>query len=205
MNSLTKNLLNLVIILLAAAIIGGVAYWYWWGQTKLPVLDRAADFTMTNVKTGQPESFHETAGARVKLVEFIYMNCPDICPATTLNMAKIQNELKTKKLFGKDVEFAAITFDPARDTPDVIKKYADGMKLDWNGWAFYRGTEDQTKEVLKSYKLIAEKQDDGTYMHQIRSLYLIDRHNNIRKIYRMGQDMNDQEILQDIVRLTKEK
>ncbi len=32
-------------------------------------------------------------------------NCPDICPPTTYLMTQVQNQLKDKGTFGKDVEF----------------------------------------------------------------------------------------------------
>lgn len=204
MKAVSQKAVNIFIALLIAAVIGGIVYWFWWGATRLDVIDRAADWTLDNVHTGQQESFYQTAGNRVKLVEFIYINCPDICPATTLNMTQIQEDLKKKKLFGNDVVFVGVTFDPTRDTPEVINDYAKRMKVDWSGWYFFRGSEAEIKKVLKNYKIFAEKTPDGFYIHPTRSLFLIDRKNNVRKIYNMGDKMNNGEILKDIVRLTKE-
>lgn len=200
--TLGKKAVNLLIVILALAVIGGLAYWIWWGSTRLPVVERAPNWTLQNVD-GQRESL-QSLGQKVKLVEFVFLNCPDICPATTVNMVSLQEELKKKKLFGKDVRFVAISFDPERDTPEAMKKYAEAMKVDWSGWSFFTGTEDEIQKVLKDYKIFAEKQPDGSYVHPVRSLFLIDRNNNIRKIYSMGPKMNNEEILRDIVRLAKE-
>jgi protein SCO1/2 len=204
MKAASQKAVNVLIALLIAAVIGGIAYWFWWGATKLDIMDRAANWTLDNVHSGQRESFYQAAGDRVKLVEFIYINCPDICPATTLNMTKIQEELKRKNLFGSDVVFVGVTFDPTRDTPEVINDYAKRMKVDWSGWQFYRGSESEIQNVLTDYKIFAEKTPDGFYIHPTRSLFLVDRENNIRKIYNMGETMDNAEILKDIVGLTKE-
>lgn len=195
---------NLVIVLLFILVVGGIGYWFWLGSSKLPNLYRAENFTLTNVTTNKQGSLQEL-GNRVKLVEFLYVNCPDICPATTYNMAIIQDDLKKKNLFGKDVVFAGITFDPVRDTPEILRDYAAQMKADPSGWFFYRGTEQEAMKTAEDYKVLVEKQADGTFVHSTRALLLVDRNNNVRKIYKMGADMNNQEIYQDIVTLTKEK
>lgn len=193
----------MLIVVLALAVIGGLAYWIWWGSTRLPVIERAPNWTLANIESGQQESL-QSLGNKVKLVEFIFLNCPDICPTTTVNMVAMQEELNKRKLFGSDVVFVGITFDPGRDTPEAIKKYADTMQVDWKGWKFYRGTEAETQKVLADYKIFAEKQPDGSYVHPVRSLFLIDRNNNIRKIYSMGEKMDKEEVLKDIRQLAKE-
>lgn len=195
---------NLLIVVLFVAVVGGLGYWFWLGSSKLPNLYRAENFTLTNVTTDKPESLQDL-GSRVKLIEFIYVNCPDICPATSYNMAIIQEDLKKKNLFGKDVVFAGITFDPARDTPEVLRDYSARMKADPAGWFFYRGTEQEAQKVAEDYKVFVEKQADGMFVHTTRALLLVDRNNNVRKIYKMGADMNNQEIYQDIITLTKER
>ncbi|MFC4770022.1 SCO family protein [Effusibacillus consociatus] len=197
-----KYAVNSFIIILIIAFIGGLSYWIWWGKTRLPVIDRAPNWTLENVNGGYESS--QALGNKVKLVEFIFVNCPDVCPTTTHNMVSLQEKLKQKNLFGSDVQFVAISFDPVRDTREVLKNYGNNLKVDWNGWTMYRGTEEETQKVLKDFKIFAEKQPDGSYVHPTKALFLIDRNNNIRKIYTMGENMNNQEILKDIVQLAKE-
>ncbi|MFC4767012.1 SCO family protein [Effusibacillus consociatus] len=105
--------------------VAGISYWLWWGTSRLPVVDRAPNWTLQNIN-GQREVFQDL-GSRVKLIEFIFLNCPDICPTTTINMVKMQEELKRKQLFGTHVAFVGITFDPERDNPELIKKYANNL------------------------------------------------------------------------------
>lgn len=189
--------------ILALALIGGIGYQFWWGYTRLPFIDRAPDWTLTNAVTGQAETF-STLGPNVKLVEFIYLNCPDICPATTINMVQIQNELKKQNVFGSQVKFVSITFDPERDTPAALKNYASKLKMDLTGWNMYRGSVADTQKVLKDFNIFAEKQSDGFFIHPTNSLFLVDKNNNVRKIYTMGQDMQNDQIIKDIIQLTKD-
>jgi protein SCO1/2 len=195
-------LLNGLIAVLVIALVAGIAYWFWSGYTKLPILNRAPEFTLQNLE-GQPVSLTDYNG-KVRLVEFIFTNCPDICPVTTAKMVNIQNELKEKGLFGEKVQFVSVTFDPERDTPEVLQKHADAMGIDQSGWVLLRGTEEETHKVVNDFGAFVEEQPDGTFVHATRSLYLVDGKNNIRRVYYMGDEMPTEEVLEDIVKLAKE-
>ncbi len=63
-------------------------------------------------------------------VTAVYTNCPDVCPMT------MQQTLKVREALGADaarVQFVALTFDPARDTPSALRSYASTWNLgdDW--------------------------------------------------------------------------
>lgn len=195
-----KHWFKIVTVLILVVIVGAVLYSSRPKGSALPVIKQAPAFTLQNVDGGQTK-LADSSGT-VRLMEFIYTSCPDICPATTYNMVKLQNELKQQKLYGNKVTFIAVTFDPIRDTPEVLKAYADRLGIDRSGWQLLRGQEEETKKVANDYGVIVEKLKDGTFMHSNRSLVLIDASNNVRKIYTMGDEMNNDEILQDIVKLT---
>ena len=195
-------LLNATIAVLLVAVVGGIIYWLWWGQSRLLVVGRAPDFTLESLE-GTPVQFSEYSG-KVRVVEFMFTNCPDICPITTANLVEIQKELKEKEVFGNKVNFFAITFDPARDTPEVLREYASTLKLDQNGWVILRGGEEETRKIVESYGGFVEKQPDGSFAHSIRSLVLVDQNNNIRKVYQMGQEMPTDEVRKDILSLVNE-
>jgi protein SCO1/2 len=189
------------LILLLIATFG---YWYY-KKTQaeaLPMLYKAPNFTLQNT-AGQDVNFYDLGG-KVRLVEFFYANCPDICPVTTQNMSTIQNQLKEKKRFGSDVQFVSITFDPERDTPEVLNAYAKRLKVDPSGWHILTGTPENTQKTATDFGAFVEKQADGTFVHSITSLFLVDRDNNIRKVYPMGDQMPTDEILADILQVAKE-
>lgn len=60
----------------------------------------------------------------------VYTHCPDVCIATMANLTRIRAAL------GADtsrVHFVAVSFDPARDTPAVLRRYAATWRVggDW--------------------------------------------------------------------------
>jgi protein SCO1/2 len=106
-------------------------------------------FTLLD-QTGKKRSLAEFKG-KVVLIYFGYMFCPDICPTDLSNLAGLLKRL------GKDsdqVQTIFITLDPARDTPELIGKYAQHFDKRILG---LRGTEQQTKQVATQYKTFYEK------------------------------------------------
>jgi protein SCO1/2 len=59
---------------------------------------------------------------------FLYTNCPDICPLITQNLIKIQKDLG----YPANVQFLGVSFDPKRDTPEVLHRYKEVFKVDDN-------------------------------------------------------------------------
>ena len=68
------------------------------------------------------------------VIGFIYTHCPDICPMTTHNISLVKQELDKQGV--KDVTYADISFDPDRDTPSVLKEYADVRGINTNQFHF---------------------------------------------------------------------
>lgn len=187
-----------ILVLLIVALL---SYQFWWGATRLPFVKHIEDFTLENVD-GKPLSFSQLDG-KVRLVSFIYTKCPDVCPATSNVMATIQQDLKNKGIFGTEVSFVSITFDPKTDTPQVLDHYANAFHADRNGWFFLRGNEDTIGQITKQFGVGVERLPDGSYIHTMRT-FLVDKEKNVRKMYGMGAGMDINEIVSDIERLTKE-
>ena len=59
---------------------------------------------------------------------FVYTNCPDICPLITQNLIKIQKDLG----YPSNVQFLGVSFDPLRDTPEILHRYKEVFKVDEN-------------------------------------------------------------------------
>jgi len=185
---------------LVLAVVGGIAYNIWWGTNKLPVVGRVPDVTLTRVD-GQPLSLRDLEG-KVKLVSFIYLRCPDVCPPTTAKMAKLQNELKREGVFGRDVVFVTITVDPERDTPEALKEYAGKFGADLSGWYFLRGSSEDTKRMTDGFGFVTQKQGD-LVIHSNRT-YLVDGDHNIRQVYGMADNFDEEAAKQDILALIED-
>jgi protein SCO1/2 len=96
-------------------------------------------FTNVEVTTheGKTVRFYDDLikGKRV-VINFVYLSCTDICPLSTSRMAQIRQRLGDE--VGRDVFIYTITMDPERDTPEVMKTYADAFGAG-NGWLFVTG------------------------------------------------------------------
>lgn len=171
-------------------------------QSGLPIVKAVPDFELQDWN-GENVSASVNRG-KIVLMEFMFTSCPDICPLTTFKMVKLQEQLKLKALFGDKVQFVAVTFDPEQDTPDVMRKYAERMKLDMAGWHVLRGDEQSTKEIAAKYGIMVQNMGDGQFTHSVTSLNLIDSQQRIRKVYEMGDGMNNEEIMNDIEALLAE-
>jgi protein SCO1/2 len=185
------------IAVLLAAILGMVAYTLWWRANALPVLGTASDFTLESAHGGEV-SFHESDG-KVRVVEFMYTSCPDVCAPTTMAMAKMQEAIKAKGLSDR-VQFISITLDPEVDTPEVLQAYSQRVGAELDNWVFLRGEEAKLQEIVRSYSFYFQKQDNGLVAHTSR-FFLVDQDRKIRALYEMGLEADDAQVVKDIERL----
>jgi protein SCO1/2 len=183
--------------LLGIAIVAVVGYQYW-EKSRIPVLKTMSDFTLDNID-GSRFQLSQSNG-KVRLVSFIFTHCPDVCPSTTRYMADLQEQLKAKGLFGEKAAFITVSFDPERDTPEVLRKYANTFNADPSGWYFLRGDEEAVQKVTKDFGVAVIKQPDGSYMHTAR-IFLLDQDGNLRRIYGMAEEMNLEQIAADMEQL----
>ena len=83
-------------------------------------------------------------------INVIYTSCKDECPLETARLVQLQRLLGER--MGKDIFFYSITIDPKRDTPEVLKAYAEKYGVG-PGWLFLTGKEDDIKLVTKKLGL----------------------------------------------------
>lgn len=83
-------------------------------------------------------------------INLIYTNCKNECPLETARLAQVQQLLGDR--VGKDLFFYSITIDPQRDTPAVLKAYAEKFHVG-PGWLFLTGDERNITLVAKKLGL----------------------------------------------------
>ncbi len=176
-------------------IVIALVYWFVFGGNSMPVLKKITPFTLIN--TQEEEVTIDGQGERIRLVSFIYIHCPDICPLTTIQMKQMQDVLKEEGLFGEKIEFVSITMDPKRDTPQALRDYAEVHGADLNGWQFLTGSEETITPILEEFGFYAEEMDNGIYLHSTKT-YLLDAKNRLRAIYGMGNEMEKEKMIEDM-------
>ena len=110
----------------------------------------AEDFTLTDQNN---QRFHmaDTMG-KVVLLSFIYTHCTDICPYEAVKV-KLAHDILGPDV--KDVVFVAVTTDPRRDTPAVMKAYSQTLGLS-DGWHFVGGPAAAVQKVWAGYGIGVE-------------------------------------------------
>ena len=86
---------------------------------------------------------------------FGYTNCPDFCPTTMMDLAKLMNDIGDK---AKDFHPYFVTIDPERDTPSLLKEYLTAFDPRIVGLT---GTPEEISAVVKSFKIYRKKNGSG--------------------------------------------
>ncbi len=144
-----------------------------------------------------PSSFK----GNVMLVGYVYTHCPDICPIITYNMRDIQRAFPDEDRF----MLVSISFDPDRDTPEMLYDYANNYRLDQNNWRLLTGEKSQVDELLKTLEISTLKtptrfiEDDKPiyFIDHTDRVTLIDHEGNIRRTY-PGSELREEIVIEDI-------
>jgi protein SCO1/2 len=171
-------------------------------ESRLAVIQKAADFTLTDQDGKELRS--ADLKDKVFLVSFVFTTCNGTCPATTHRLGNIQQELKTRGLLkGDRVRLVSITLDPARDTPDVLKRYANLYDVDTASWSFLTGQPEDVNKVVTAWGMWTKAAANGQLDHPSR-VFLVDRKGQVREIYHLGF-LKPAWVVEDVELLLNEK
>jgi protein SCO1/2 len=129
--------------------------------------DEMPHFSVPDPITGETVSTEALEGDRAVLWTSFYTNCPDgVCPALILRLRRAQ-AVAAEEGYGDEAAFLALTFDPERDTADVLREYAgqQGVTLDAGNWHFLRPESYEAGQELldEHFGLVIEKADADDY------------------------------------------
>ena len=160
---------------------------------------------------------NEDFNKKVYVAEFFFTSCPSICPIMNKNMKRIENRFGKRQDFG----IASFSIDPSKDTPSVLKAYAESYDVFSQNWHFLTGEKDRIYNLAnEGFNIFASVNPRvaGGFEHQ-GYFALIDKNGFIRCrsdqfgnpiVYYMGVDKEDVEIqevdllIDDIEKLLKE-
>lgn len=115
---------------------------------------------------------------KVYIVEFFFTSCPTICPIMNRNMVKIQDEFYGNPNFG----IASFSIDPKKDTPEVLKKYADEFGVTHPNWHLMTGDREEIYALAnKGFNLYVgiNPEVEGNFEHS-GYFALVDQEGKIR-------------------------
>lgn len=100
---------------------------------------------------------------RVWVVTFFYGNCRDVCPTLLYNLGSVAEAMPESAR--KNVRFAAITFDPARDTVPKLAEYTENYELTADYYHLFTGDTETLNTLFKTFKFDFKKDGDGHFNH----------------------------------------
>jgi len=110
---------------------------------------------------------------RYLLVEFMYLQCPEICGRVRSRLIDIREGLDNQTR--RKIRFLSISFDPQRDTPGILRA-VHGALLSPNDWVFATFAPDTVEdpyEILRDSGIAIYRRSDGNFNHTAR-LHLVD-------------------------------
>ena len=176
---LDKSTLVWVVLGVIIIAIAGINLWSVFDTKPEALTETVAvsvpDFSLTN-QQGEPLGLSDMAG-KVWIADFIFTNCPTICPAMTQEMARLQSEFVADPVY-----FVSFSVDPERDTPRVLSRYAAAYGADDRRWHFLTGDKAKIYQLAEQGFSLAAGHKGSEILHSPRFV-LVKADGNIHDFY----------------------
>jgi protein SCO1/2 len=170
-----------------------------YGQTLVPA-NEAFDFHLVD-QEGRPFQLSQLRGKTV-LFSFGFTHCPNVCPTTLAELAKVYHTFPEKDR--QLVQILFVTIDPARDRADKLKEYVPYFDPSFIGLT---GSADQIAQAAKAYGASYEKQHntgddpDVYFMNHSAYTYLVGPDGKWRILYGFDQLNETEKVAGDVERI----
>jgi protein SCO1/2 len=172
------------ILILIPIVTAGLLFWLRQYQVQqlsnrpLSSLGTVPTFELVN-QEAQPFGSAQLAG-KIWIADFIFTSCPGPCPIISTRMSELQRPLENT-----DVHLVSFSVDPDKDTPEVLRTYAEKLHPQPQRWDFLTGPREVIHSLSREgFKLGLSEgaEEDGGPTHTTRFV-LVDRHGAIRGYY----------------------
>jgi protein SCO1/2 len=177
-SAIAWNLTLILIPLVTAALL--FALWQYevarLGTRAMPSFGIVPPFQLID-QNNQPFGSAQLLG-KIWIADFIYTTCPGPCPMISSRMSEMQKPLEKT-----DVQLVSFSVDPEKDTPEVLRSYAEKLHARDERWKFLTGDRTTIYNLSQNgFKLAATNDASGIPLHSSR-LILVDRSGVIRGYY----------------------
>lgn len=173
----------------------------------MPVAGEAVpDFSFTD-QDGKRISIGQYRG-KVLLVTFIYTRCPfpDFCPRISSNFAEIYKQAVTTPVL-HDARLLSVSFDPAHDTPKILREYGFSVahthdRVMFKRWEFAVPRADDLSKIAEFFALTITP-ENGLIVHNL-STTVIGPDGKVVAWYH-GGDWQVSDLIKDVEGATAQK
>jgi protein SCO1/2 len=122
---------------------------------------------------------------RAVILTFVFSRCsvPSFCPAMSANFRALQKAIREDGSLANRVHLVSVSIDPAFDTPEVLKRYADHFAIDTSDWSFVTGEERSVAGLAAAFSVFVDPTPDGSIDHTLTTA-LAGPDGKIRKLWR---------------------
>ena len=149
---------------------------------------------------GRKRTFNSFKGSTV-VMTFIYTKCPlaTFCPLMDRHFATLQTSLEEDA--AKRVRLVTVSFDPATDTPRVLKQHAKELNADLARWTFLTGDRDEVDRFASRFGVSVSRamNDPSNIAHNLRTA-IVGADGKLVKVY-TGNDWSPDQVLADLKNL----
>jgi protein SCO1/2 len=160
------------------------------------------DFRLTN-QDNKPVSFKNYRG-KALAITFIYSRCPlpEYCILMSSRFSDLAIQLQNSAQLKDKVRLLSISFDPATDTPETLKKYGLGYiknpNYDFSIWQLATTPDAEMRKIADFFGLRYETDatDKTQFNHSLRTI-VIAPDGKVKKVFSGGDWTND-ELLREL-------
>ncbi len=120
----------------------------------------------------------QTLRGKPWVAAFIFTNCAGPCPMMSANMVKLQQRVPHP-----DLRLVSFTVDPKRDTPGVLKQYAQDLGADESRWSFVTGSPEVMADVARSMLMPFMPASESADITHSTKFLLVDQGGDVRGVY----------------------
>lgn len=106
------------------------------------------------------------------IVALFYSSCQYVCPMIAETIEHIEGELSPADRM--QLRVVMVTFDPERDTVDVLHRLAQDKDVDLERWSYVRGSEHDVRKLATILRVQYRKLPNGDFSHST-TITLLDR------------------------------
>jgi cytochrome oxidase Cu insertion factor (SCO1/SenC/PrrC family) len=160
------------------------------GSYALPAIMRAPDGPVLD-PDGRRHPLARFTTGKITLLGFIYTSCADArgCPLAYQVFHTVRHRVSEDAALRDRVRLVSLSFDPARDTPSVMRRYAAGAPPNGVEWAFLTTERSRALGPLldgfgQDVRIETDSQGRpaGPLAHVLK-VFLLDEHAVVREIY----------------------
>jgi len=157
-----KQPARILYALILLPVIGALAFAIFRPIQVLPRITLSPGLSL--VDQNNARLTNEDLRGRIVLYNFIYTNCPAPCPQSNEPMQTMQARVRESGATDIPISLVTISFDPARDTSEKLRAFADQVGADATQWRIATGDAMRLKYALGGgFNLYYNPNADGTF------------------------------------------